>query len=182
MICVPTLNKTGSASESGKSREPIRTAIAGINHADRFAYRRASASAPSPIFFPMMIPAPFPTPIKNTHVSWEIVPVILNAASASVLACEKIEFSVVIPKLHSVSFTMTGNAILTKRAKKSRLNEKSSAKRPHASYFFRYAQPAVIASSTNREITVAIAAPCTPIAGTVRMVPKTETEAPKIKR
>ena len=129
-----------------------------------------------------MIPAPFPTPIKNTHVSWEIVPVILNAASASVLACEKIEFSIVIPKPHSVSFMMTGSAILTKRARKSRSNEKSSANRPHASYFLRYDQPTVIASSTKRESTVAIAAPCTPIAGTVRAVPKTETEAPKIKR
>ena len=46
-----------------------RAAIKGINQERRFAYFFASASCFSPIFFPMIIPAAFPTPIKNTQVS-----------------------------------------------------------------------------------------------------------------
>ena len=46
IMCDSTLNKAGSASESGNSSDPIKTAKAGINHAHR--HRGAAPAALRP--------------------------------------------------------------------------------------------------------------------------------------
>src|SRR5574344_992914 len=133
MIDGSTLKKNGNVFESGHRKMPIAAPIAGMNHTDRLAYARALSVSPAPMNLPMITPMPLPKPIKNTHVSWLIVPVMLNAVIASVPACAKIEFCTVMPKPQNVSFIITGSATFKNFATKPRSNEKYVFKLPHAS-------------------------------------------------
>src|SRR5574344_436028 len=133
IIEASTLKKNGNVLESGRSRSPIAAPIAGMNQTERLAYARAFSNSPEPMNFPIMTPMPLPSPMKNTHVSWLIVPVMLNAVYAFGSVCEKMEFCIVIPRPQNVSFIKTGRATLINFATNPRSNEKYVFKLPHAS-------------------------------------------------
>src|SRR5574344_1033603 len=124
MIDGSTLKKKGSVFESGHRKMPIAAPIAGMNHTERRAYAFAFSFSPAPMNLPMMTLIPLPRPMKNTHVSWLMVPVMLNAVIASVPACAKMEFCVVMPNPQNVSLIMTGSATFTNFATKPQSNEK----------------------------------------------------------